>query len=69
MSVYENWDDHHDESSQFFIVWSDDRVGLVGMAARGHCEREGPIACDGRDEVGTSSDEAKPNLPYYRVDI
>ena len=53
----------------FFIVWSDDRVGLVGMAARGHCEREGPIACDGRDEVGTCSDEAKPNLPYYRVDI
>ena len=60
---------HHESSQFFFIVGSDDRVCLVGMAARGHCEREGPIACDGRDEVGTCSDEAKPNLPYYRVDI
>ena len=51
----------------FFIVWSDDRVSLVGMAARGHCEREGPIACDGRDEVGRCSAEAKPNLLYHRV--
>ena len=27
-------------------------------------EREGPIACDGRDEVGTCSDEARPNLHH-----
>ena len=34
------------------------------MAARGLMSGRGPLRRSGRDEVGTSSDEAKPNSAY-----
>jgi hypothetical protein len=37
---------------------------LDGVAARGLMSGRGPLRRSGRDEVGTSSDEAKPNSAY-----
>ena len=40
------------------------RVGLAGVATLGHIRGRGPPQSGGRDEVGTCSDVARPNLPY-----
>ena len=39
------------------------RVSLDGVAARGLVNGRGPRRSRGRDEVGTRSDETKPDLP------
>ena len=42
-----------------------DIVSFAGIAARGYVNGRGPTRSVGRDEVGTCSDGANPNLPYH----